>query len=149
RRQDFDGLTGEEQAILRAADKVGAIGFCNGYGGNAFRIDYDGRPAVITSAHMLIEDNGELKCSSSQLRANAIYMPNTSYYDPDDTQANEDFYMREVGLVVPPVNVEEARERFRQGSDEYNALDYVVVFLAEDVRSDVMPNGHERGTLAY
>ncbi|RDE07944.1 hypothetical protein [Pelagibacterium lacus] len=67
-----------EQAILAAAPRAGIINFCNKQkGGNAFLIRHDGRPAVVTSAHMLTDSSGQLACSVSELR-NSTYMPNTS-----------------------------------------------------------------------
>ncbi|RDE07946.1 hypothetical protein [Pelagibacterium lacus] len=151
RRQDFASLTEEEQAILRAADKVGALGLCNGSGGNSFLIEFDGRPAVITSAHLLIDaETGRARCSAEELREQISYLPNASYYDPDDPQANEEFTMRSVRLVTPPVNLEEAHASLMPGeSDHSNTADWMVMFLREDISGDVMPAGHERGVFAY
>lgn len=93
-------LTDEERMILRAADRYGNVGFCNRVQGNATLIDYFGRPAIVTSAHMFFDSKtGKPKCSDAELRS-AIYMPNISYYDARG-KFSDSFTKRKVKLVVP------------------------------------------------
>lgn len=146
RRQNFNSLTSEEQAILKGADKVGALGLCNGSGGNAFLIEYQGRPAIVTAAHLLINpETGKSRCTMAELEEQASYLPNSSYYDPNNPDHNRDFYMRSVDLEVPPINFDEALRSLQSSvSDHTNTSDFIIMFLKEDITKDKMPAGHTR-----
>ncbi|RDE07947.1 peptidoglycan-binding protein [Pelagibacterium lacus] len=152
RAETGEQLEPVEQAILAAAPRAGIIVLCNGQkSGNAFLIRHDGHPAVVTSAHMLTDSSGQLICSASDLRI-STYMPNVSYFDDRFPDRDKDFVLREVGLVAPPINLEETeatRERFLNNKLMYGSgdEDYVIFYLAEDITGDVMPDGSVRGHL--
>lgn len=146
RKRPYTSLTDEEKAILRAADKVGNIRFCKGIAGNAFLIQYQGRPAIVTAGHMLVDfKTGKLKCSSEDLK-DMTYFPNSSYYNAYDPSENKSFVLREVPLEYPPVNLENVMNI--KGNSNNND-DYLVFFLKEDVTQDKMPQGHKRSYLQF
>lgn len=136
-------LTPEEEAILKASDKSGSIVLCNKAGGNAFLIMYQGRPAVITSAHLAVNDSDKsLKCTDKEMQ-NPKYFPNPAYFDPANPKKDMEFYTRSVDLEYPPVNLSEALVNIRDPKDEaFN--DYMIFFLKEDITKDTMPAGHQR-----
>lgn len=141
--------TAEEQALVRAADSYGNIRFCNGAnGGNAFLIMHNGRPAVVTSGHMFVDNStGNPKCSEEDV--NAYYMPNVSYYDPENPNANQDFFSRSVGLQYPPVNLEEYQAAIKKNNPVANVnADFLIFYLDEDITKDKMPAGHTRGAMS-
>ncbi|MGB3502027.1 MAG: hypothetical protein WBA44_10410 [Mesorhizobium sp.] len=140
-------LSREEKAILAAANKVGAIGLCNGKNtGNAFLILYRGRPAVVTSAHFVTDpNNGRLLCSSEDEVIRSIaYAPNSNFYDPSKPKHNRDFIFRKVELEFPPANW--ARVQGRPFPPEE---DFLVFYLKEDITRDQMPDGSKRGYLHF
>lgn len=146
RKRPASSLTEEEKAILIAADKVGNVKFCDKFGGNGFVIEYKGRPAVITSAHFLVDfKTGKLKCTEAEMKK-STYFPNASYYNPDDLKENKDFYMKSVGLEYPPVNLKEV---LAMDSPNNVNEDYVIFFLKEDITKDRMPTGNQRSFLKY
>jgi hypothetical protein len=151
RDQPIDSLTAEERAILVAADKVGNVRYCSGVGGNAFLIMYEGRPAIISTAHALFDSSsGGIKCSQADLEQQAVYYPNSSYYNPDDPQSNLSVYLRTVRLEMPVVNLKEAETRGIATDNNPNAhYDYIIMFVGQDITKDIMPLGHERGYLKY
>ncbi|NMA99105.1 MAG: hypothetical protein GX970_13515, partial [Phyllobacteriaceae bacterium] len=64
REKPVSVLTGEERAILRAADRYGNIGICTASGGNASLIRINARDAIITSLHMIQDpQTGAFRCS--------------------------------------------------------------------------------------
>jgi hypothetical protein len=129
------------KAILRASDKSGSIVLCDRAGGNAFIILYQGRPAVITAAHLATRNHtNEMKCSEQEMQ-NASYYPNLGYYNSDSPDDNKDFYLQRVDLEYPPINLEEAVASF---VDPDNFDDYMIFFLTEDLTHDIMPGGHQR-----
>lgn len=137
-------LTDEERMILRAADRYGNVGFCHRVAGNATLIDYFGRPAIVTSAHIFFDSKtGKPKCSDAELRS-AIYMPNISYYDARG-KFSDSFTKRKVKLVVPPADDNRWQENPSNWINPKN--DYIIFYLEEDIRDDVMPDGHRRGAL--
>lgn len=135
--------TEEEEAILRAVGKTGNIHFCGGRrGGNAFLIMYEGRPAVITSAHLLTEENSNiLYCSEEDMQP--LYYPDTSYYNADNPDENRALYTKSVELEFPPENFEDGLIGLTETNlESFN--DYVIFYLKEDITRDIMPSGHER-----
>lgn len=135
--------TAEEEAILRAADKSGNIHLCRKAAGNAFLIMYQGRPAVITAAHIATERNSnKLKCSEAEMRSSKYY-PDVSYYNPAQPNENKELYTRGVELEYPPVNFDEALVNLNN-SNETIFNDYMIFFLKEDITQDTMPAGHQR-----
>ncbi|RDE07942.1 hypothetical protein DVH29_14150 [Pelagibacterium lacus] len=143
-------LTQEEHAILLAANRYGNIGMCGGAnGGNAFVIRFNGRPAVITAGHTLIDDeSGEVKCAHEDVRPS--FMPNVAHYDPHTPRTDDDFVLRRVDLQYPPVNLKGYIAAVETGNTGgMTAADWLVFFLDEDITTDIMPDGHQRGFLQY
>lgn len=149
-------LTDEQRAILLAADRYGNVGFCARSGGNAALIRVNGRAAIVTSAHLLIDPNTQkLKCSMAELR-HASFMPNVSYYDEVRRSYPESFTHRRVALEMPDIRsvmegrtghfFTEYRASGPDGDVKFDlADDWIAFFLAEDITSDVMPDGNVRG----
>lgn len=138
-----------EQAILAAAPQVGVINFCGKRRGNAFLVRHDGRPAVVTSGHMLTELSGQFICPLAVLR-NSTYLPNVSYFDDRFPDRDKNFVLREVDLIFPPVNLQAAQAVDPLLADDvrYKDLmerDFIAFYLAEDITKDVMPDGTVRG----
>lgn len=137
-------LTAQERMVLHAADRYGNVGFCAGSSGNATLIDYFGRPAIITSAHILFHNkNGNApKCSPSEL-AGSFYMPNVSYVGGDG-RFSDAFAMRRVKLVMPDQALR--NPVYLDGIGSGNN-DFAIFFLEEDITIDIMPAGHQRGAI--
>ncbi len=145
RRKPQNSLTAEEKAILQAADRYGNVGFCSKAGGNATLIMHNGRPAIVTSAHMFYDfKTGKPKCSNKELQS-ASYMPNVSYYDSENGQYPKSLTHKKVGLEMPPV----AMERKKLGAGFRPEDDFVIIYLKEDITKDMMPNGNVRGAMSY
>ena len=135
--------TEEEEALLRAVAKTGNIHLCSRRAGNAFLIMYEGRPAVITSAHLFTErDSNSLACSEEDTRP--LYYPDVSYYDANDPEENRALYTRSVELEFPPENFEDGLAGLQVRSNDESFNDYVIFYLKEDITRDIMPSGHQR-----
>lgn len=144
RRKPVASLTAEERAILQAADRYGNIGFCGAAGGNATLIMHNGRPAVVTSAHMVIDaSTKKYRCTEEEM-GRGRFAPNVSYYDHSTPDRDKDFTLRMVGVEFPPVEM----ERRTLGSGFHPGDDFVIFYLKEDVTKDVMPAGHTRGAMS-
>lgn len=143
--KDSATLTDEEKAILAAANKVGAIGLCNGKeGANAFLIRFNSRPAVITNAHAFVSGStGEVLCRPAEDMNAALYMPNHSYYDASHPKRDKDFVYRTVRLEAPPVNWDLIKTGYG------GANDFAIFYLMEDITQDRMPDGTLRGYLKF
>lgn len=136
-----------DDAVIAASRKVGNIGLCNNKAtGNALLIEYKGRPAVVTSAHFLIDKKAKrLKCDSwAMLKSNASYMPNASFFDSSNPTRNYSFVMKEVDLVFPPANFDDLSDLIIS-----NANDMVIFYLTTDVSKDKLPDGSTRGFLKF
>lgn len=127
----------DEHLILRAADRYGNVGFCSKAGGNAILIDYFGRPAIVTSAHMILDRAGKPRCTEAEMRG-ATYMPNVSYYD-ERSEHPDTFTLRKVKLVQPAPRMD--------GRSAFPDDDIIIFYLEEDIAADVMPDGHVRGAM--
>lgn len=150
RAKDPDLLSDEERAILRAADSYGNVRFCNNrYGGNGLLVRFNGRPAVVTSAHMFIESStSEIKCSTEDFQG--VFFPNVSYYGEPDHARDEEFVLRTVDMEYPPLNMKPYLEALaKKNNVATTSSDWLVFFLDEDITTDIMPGGHERGYLEY
>jgi hypothetical protein len=107
-------LTDEERAILAAANKLGSIGLCGRFEGNASLIRHRACPAngaaVLTSAHLFMDDRGKLKpeCTGDNIRK-ARYIPNVSYYRGEPKA--DKWITKQIGIQSPPVNFSEIEGR--------------------------------------
>lgn len=145
RKKSPNTLTAEEKAILQAADRYGNVGFCNRVAGNASVIVYNGRPAIITSAHMFYDQKtGKQKCSDQDLK-NAIFMPNVSYYDSESGDYPQSLTHKKVGVVMPPVAIEGHNPKDNQLPEN----DFIIFYLKEDITKDIMPGGNTRGAMSF
>lgn len=142
RKKPDASLTDTERMILRAADRYGNVGFCPGAGGNATLIDYSGRPAIITSAHMFYDEDRSPKCTAAELR-NATFVPNVSYVY-DGTPHSREFTHRSVRLVGADL-IDNIGLMRRKSDGPLTEDDYIIVYLEEDISRDIMPDGHQRG----
>ena len=143
RAKEPAGLTPEEKAILAAANNVGIIRVCdNRRSGNAFFVRYGGRPAVVTSGHVLVDTRtGVIHCDA-ETRTKAFYFANASHYEPGIK--DKTFVLERSGLVYPPINLSEITAR---KFDMASPADWLVFLLDTDIAGDTMPDGRKRGVL--
>lgn len=145
RKTRGEALTEEEEAILVAAARTGKFAFCGGqFFTNGFLIQVDGKDAVVTSAHSLIDEMTLMpKCS---LTEGVSYVPNSSFRDTWAEEERTAFQDKEVptdgGM---PLNAESFMDTDRFDYDD----DFLIFFLSERLSEDVLPDGRTRGFLSF
>lgn len=140
-------LTELDRAILRAANRVGWLEWhgCKRRGGNAFLVRVDGRDAVLTSAHQIIDGKRQKAWPTCRQNgeASARFYPNMSYLDLGETFRNRARDARySVGAVLDRrLSGPNASYRFRVPND------YLLYFLESDISDQTAPDGQTRGVI--
>ncbi|MCU0829818.1 MAG: hypothetical protein MUE52_21190 [Tabrizicola sp.] len=156
RKARGEALTAMEEAILVAAARTGQMTWCDGkQSGNAFLVRIDGRDAIITSAHSVFEDIHFRKprCDLSD----PGYYANISFWDPKAGIPHPtDFVRRKVPLSGSPMlnNPYPADGAVSlmdssAGVVIQASLDFAVFFLAEEISTDILPDGTIRGSHSF
>jgi hypothetical protein len=156
RKARGEALTAMEEAILVAAARTGQMTWCDGkQSGNAFLVRIDGRDAIITSAHSVFEDIHFRKprCDLSK----PGYYANISFWDPRDGIPDPtDFVRRKVPLNGAPIlnNPYPAEGAVSLADNAAGvmiqaSLDFAVFFLAEEISTDILPDGSIRGSHSF
>lgn len=154
RRAQGETLTTEEKAILQAADRVGRIVWPNcknpetggALQGNAFLIQIDGKDAIVTSAHLMKYDNGNLigDCDLKDF-SKAVYMPNLSYLGHTGPGNISD---KELKLKIA-ASVDQRFGDFSNRPIEFEN-DFSIFFLDQQISSQPAPNSVEsRGFIKF
>lgn len=149
RVKDPDSLTEEERAILQAANRTGFVHIpaCR-MGSNAFLVRIDGRDAILTSGHMVVDENtSQIKngCGPRDLET-AVYHPNLSYLDLRDGRPRptpDDPIMRAVRVEPGVLNLDALVGDFERRKD------WVGFFLSEQISQQPSLDGTLRGYLKF
>lgn len=139
-------LTMEEKAILQAANRVGFVSLpgCKS-GSNAVLVNINGRDAIVTSGHLVIDNKfGLPKCSAEE---KAYYYPNASYYSSADK--NNPMLMQKILLEPNPINFEN-HASYKTKTDK----DFLIYYLTENISDKSMPAGtylagQNRGSIPF
>lgn len=156
RRSNGENIIKDESAILQAGNRIGTVFWpeCIGkvtnqpLNGNAFLIEVEGRDAIITSAHLIVERDGSLRenCLREELKR-AQYWPNSSYFETAaELWSARAFASDQVSVFVD--------NRFG-GSRLLGALedsdDWIILFpeRSDAISSQIAPDGALRGALSF
>jgi hypothetical protein len=147
RRANGETLTAEENAILQAASRTGSIYMCKGASSNATLIQIDGRDAIITTAHALIDPKtGKPKCKDYK---NVSFYPNLSFYDNRNGDMSE-FEKRAVMTDgTPPLNLENV---IGQKTRVKTEQDFLIFFLDDQkkpISQEALPDKTVRGFMKF
>jgi hypothetical protein len=148
KKANGETLTAEENAILVAAARTGKISceLPNGkkLSSNAFLVKIDGRDAIITSAHAMINQlSGQPGCDFSKVG----YFPNFSFFDKNKgkpTDFDKTFITTD---GTTPLNLENVIGKTKIGPKD----DFLVFFLnpKKEISKDKLPDGSTRGFLSF
>ena len=121
-------LTNTEMAVLRASAQTGEISCVGSAGKNGTLVQFQGRDAVITSAHGFIDSTtGQPKCDLSTVG----FFPNLSFHD-SELGPLSDFEKRMVNTTSHPLNLASVLGRGKINMQN----DYLIFFLDEQISSD-------------
>lgn len=147
RRANGETLSIEENAILQGASRTGQISFCKGVSSNGILVRVDGRDAIVTTAHAVLnQETGQLLCEDL---SKVGFFPNVSFYDQRNGNPN-DFEKRKIALDGKnPLNLENVVGK--SGLIPYGS-DFLVFFLdkkEKPISQDRLPDGSVRGYMKF
>lgn len=155
-RQSGELLSVRDKAVLEAGNRIGFIFWPNcrdprtnkPLNGNAFLIQIDGIDAVMTSAHLIISDEGSVRhgCNLANITV-ARYMPNASYFEDSENPPEANSLIR----FSAEVFIDERLGRIPHTGGLANEDDWIVYFPTspDELSNQVAPDGNIRGFLKF
>jgi hypothetical protein len=142
-----EDLTIYETSVLQAASRTGSIYMCKGASSNATLIQIDGRDAVITTAHALIDPKTGLSTCNSFKQVS--YYPNISFHDP---RLGNPTNFEKRGVLTdgkPPLNLDAVLGSKQRVKTEKDFLIFFLSEVSEPLSLDQLPDGSIRGFTSF